>query len=174
MIKRILPFILFFFSAGMCYGQDKPLVAGMKILRTMKIKKAVYQIEAPADTAKPVLFIEGDNITIDFNNAEMNGSNRNKNPEEFSGVAILIRNSKNVTIRNLKARGYKIALLARNVEKLTLDNCDFSYNYRQQSLCGVFAPQIQIGRHIAALDDARQLVQSLRYGSRRKKAQGLG
>ncbi|MGB5027689.1 MAG: right-handed parallel beta-helix repeat-containing protein [Chitinophagaceae bacterium] len=131
MIKRILPFILFVFCAGMCYGQEKPLVAGMKILRTMKIKKAVYQIEAPADTAKPVLFIEGDNITIDFNNAEMNGSNRNKNPEEFSGVAILIRNSKNVTIRNLKARGYKIALLARNVEKLTLDNCDFSYNYRQ-------------------------------------------
>jgi len=57
MIKRILPFILFVFCAGMCYGQEKPLVAGMKILRTMKIKKAVYQIEAPADKEIILLLI---------------------------------------------------------------------------------------------------------------------
>ena len=49
----------------------------------------------------------------------------------FSGSAIIIRNSKNVIIKNLKARDYKVALLARNVDRLILDNCDLSYNYRQ-------------------------------------------
>src|SRR5260221_11955264 len=43
----------------------------------------------------------------------------------------MILNSKNVVIKNLKAKGYKIALLAKNTEGLMLDNCDFSYNYRQ-------------------------------------------
>ncbi len=80
---------------------------------------------------KPVVLIEGDNIIVDFNNAELKGSNNVKNPDNFFGLAILIRNSKNVIIRNLKAGGYKIALQATNVEKLTVENCDFSYNYRQ-------------------------------------------
>ncbi len=80
---------------------------------------------------EPVIIVEGNNITIDFNNSTLQGSNRKKNPDEFFGVAILIQNSKNVIIKNLKAKGYKIALMARNVENLTIDNCDFSYNYRQ-------------------------------------------
>jgi len=78
-----------------------------------------------------VIIIEGNNIIIDFNNAALKGSNKTERPDEFTGTAILIRNSKNVTIKNLKAKGYKIALRATNVEKLTLDNCDLSYNYRQ-------------------------------------------
>jgi parallel beta-helix repeat protein len=36
-----------------------------------------------------------------------------------------------VTIKNLKVRGYKVGLMARNVHQLTLDNCDLGYNYRQ-------------------------------------------
>lgn len=130
MIKRILPLLLcslVLFTAA----QEKPLQAGMKISRTVKFKTGVYRLDAPADTARPVLLIEGNNLVIDFNAAELKGSNGKKTPDEFFGVAILVRNSKQVTIKNLKARGYKVALLARNVEQLTLENCDFSYNYRQ-------------------------------------------
>lgn len=111
-------------------AQEMPLQAGMKISRTVKIKKGLYRLEAPADTSQPVLLIEGNNLVIDFNAAELKGSNGKKTPDEFSGVAILVRNSKNITIKNLRARGYKVALLARNVEQLTLEQCDFSYNYR--------------------------------------------
>src|SRR4051812_44659765 len=61
----------------------------------------------------------------------MKGNKKKKNPDEFFGVAVLIRNSKHVTIKNLKASGYKIALIAKDVTSLTIENCDFSYNYRQ-------------------------------------------
>ena len=102
------------------------------ITRTVKIKKAIYKFDAPAglDQSSNIV-IEGDNIIIDFNNAELKGSNKKLNPDEFFGIGLIVRNSKNVTLKNLKAKGYKVALLATNVEKLTLDNCDFSYNYRQ-------------------------------------------
>lgn len=103
----------------------------MRISKTTKFKKAVYKIEAPPDSSKAVVNIEGNNIVVDFNGAELRGDVSIKKPDEFSGIAIFIRNSRNVTIKNLKARGYKVALLARNVEKLTIENCDFSYNYRQ-------------------------------------------
>jgi parallel beta-helix repeat protein len=131
MLKRIwIPALLFVLSNSLC-AQDKTLVKGQKITKSMKIKKAVYRMDAPANAGGASITIEGDNITIDFSNAELKGSNKVSQPDEFAGVGILIRNSKNVTIKNLKARGYKIALLAKNVKKLVLENCDLSYNYRQ-------------------------------------------
>lgn len=130
-----LPVTLFLsFTCFVLYAQttgEKPLVKGMKITKTTKVRKGVYRIDAPADAEKATIIIEGNDITIDFNNAELKGSNKTNKPDEFFGIGIFISNSMNVTIKNLKARGYKMALLAKNVEKLTLDNCDFSYNYRQ-------------------------------------------
>ena len=99
-------------------GQDKPLIKGMKISKTTKIKKGVYLINADKSLDRSVILIQGDNITVDFNNITLRGSNSTKNPDEFNGVGILISNSKNVIIKNLKAKGYKIALLAKNTEGL--------------------------------------------------------
>lgn len=104
--------------------------SGMKISRSTKFKKVVYQIDAPPDSSRGVVNIEGNNIIVDFAGAELRGDVSAKQPNEYSGIAIYIRNSRSVTIRNLKARGYKIALIARNCEKLVIENCDFSYNYR--------------------------------------------
>jgi parallel beta-helix repeat protein len=131
MIKRILTVLVLFLGLTRLGAQDKPLVSGMKITSSVKIKKGIYKLDARENLESPVVLIEGDNIVIDFNNTELKGSNSTNKPDEFFGLAILIRNSKNVTVRNLKARGYKVALKANNVENLTLDNCDFSYNYRQ-------------------------------------------
>ncbi len=131
MIKRI-GFVLFILSSFFtAWAQQKVMVNGMTIGKTMTIKRGVYRIDANKNQDQPLIIIEGNNITIDFNQAELKGSNTISNPDVFFGVAILIQNSKNITIKNLRANGYKIALLAKNVAKLTLDNCDLSYNYRQ-------------------------------------------
>ncbi len=113
-------------------GQLITISSEMRISRSAKFIKAVYKIDGPPDSTKGVINIEGNNIVIDFSGAELRGDVSVKNPDEFFGIAIYIRNSKNVTIKNLKARGYKLALIARNTERLTIENCDFSYNYRPQ------------------------------------------
>ncbi len=130
MIKRTLVSLLVTICPVLLFSQGKPLTAGMKISRDFTAKKAVYRLAAPADTSRAVILIEGDHITIDFSHAQLRSDRNPQQPDAFTGIAILIRNSRNVTIKNLGARGYKIALLARNVEKLTIVNCDFSYNYR--------------------------------------------
>ncbi|MBS1621836.1 MAG: right-handed parallel beta-helix repeat-containing protein [Bacteroidetes bacterium] len=130
MYKQILLFLagLFFFN---CIHGQKKIHAGMVISQSTKLKKDIYKIDATDNMKEPVLLIEGENITIDFNNAILEGSNQKNNPDEFFGVALLIRNSRNITIKNLKAKGYKVALLARHTINLIIENCDFSYNYRQ-------------------------------------------
>jgi len=122
---------LLFFVYGIS-AQVITISPGMKVGKTTKFKKAVYKIDGPADSSRGVVNIEGNNIVVDFGGAELRGDNSAKAPDEFSGIAVYIRNSKNITIKNLKTRGYKVALIARNTEKLTIENCDFSYNYRRR------------------------------------------
>jgi parallel beta-helix repeat protein len=112
-------------------AQEKFATKGMKISKSVKFKKLIYKLDASDSLNKPAILIEGNNITIDFNNCVLKGSNNKKKPDDFFGVAILIRNSNHVIIKNLKARGYKVALMAKDVADLTIQNCDLSYNYRQ-------------------------------------------
>jgi parallel beta-helix repeat protein len=111
---------------------EKILKKGMVITSDAKIKKGLYKLDAGHDLEHPVILIDGYRITVDFNNITLQGSNSTKKPDEFFGVAIIISsNSSNITIKNLKVKGYKVALLAKDVTSLTVENCDFSYNYRQ-------------------------------------------
>lgn len=95
------------------------------------IKTAEYALHSDS-LNKPIIIIEGNNITIDFNNAVINGKLGEQMPNEFTGLGILIKNSKNIIIKNLKARGFKVALMAENVDSLQILDSDFSYNYRMK------------------------------------------
>lgn len=112
-------------------AQQPVIRTGMKITKSVRFTRSSTFLPATEDTARSIIIIEGENIIVDFGGTELRGD-RQQSPDTYKGIAILIRNSRNVTIRNLKARGYKIALTARNTQGLLIENCDFSYNYRQQ------------------------------------------
>jgi len=134
MLCSVLMFVCYVLNAQVpknSYG-EKGLKRGMIITENTKIKKAIYKLDAFENPDQPVILIEGYNITVDFNHATLRGSNTKKSPDEFFGVAIIISSKSNrVTIKNLNAKGYKVALFAKDVTSITLENCDFSYNYRQ-------------------------------------------
>ena len=115
------------------------LSKGMTISQSCSIIKETYSIAGdPADVfalpvdparATAVVTVSGENLTVDFQNAELQGSPDKFFPNGFYGLAIRVK-GKNITIKNARARGYKVALLADGVENLVLESCDFSYNYR--------------------------------------------
>lgn len=111
-------------------AQQTTFRPGMKISKPARFTKSIYHLAGNADTAKPILVIEGKNIVVDFGGSEIRGDTKGESPDRYRGVAILVRNAERVTIKNLKARGYKLALIARNCRDLVIENCDFSYNYR--------------------------------------------
>jgi parallel beta-helix repeat protein len=123
--------ILLILTASALHAQLVSLKGGMKITSSIKVQPGNYALQAGADLNTPVIEISGDNIVVDFNNATLRGNNGNQMPDEFEGLAILIKGGKNITIKNLNARGYKVALMARDVESLLIENCNFSYNYRK-------------------------------------------
>ena len=106
------------------------LKANMVIKSSVLIKKSTYFLKANSSNA-PLITITGNNITIDFNNAILHGSNNKQFPNQFYGLAVLVKGN-NITIKNAVIRGYKIALMADSCKNLKIEYSDFSYNYRQQ------------------------------------------
>ncbi|MNQ04296.1 hypothetical protein D3C85_170100 [compost metagenome] len=118
---------LFFATAS---AATVPLTKGMRITKSTTIKKGVYFLEADASLSNSVIVVEGNNITVDFNGAELRGSNNKALPDEFKGLAVLIKGN-NVTLKNAIIKGYKVAVMAQNSDGLKLNSNDFSYNFRQ-------------------------------------------
>jgi len=129
MIKsRLLPLLAFLPAFISAQTTEIILYKGLIISESGKVATGNYTL-LPDSEKEPCITISGENLVIDFQNAEMRGASEAIKPNLFSGTAIVIK-GKNITLKNARARGYKIAVYAEGVENLILDNCDFSYNYR--------------------------------------------
>ena len=131
---KILLIIVIFICPFTAFAllKEVKITNNMRITSSVKIIKGSYLINGSDSLKEPVITIEGDNITVDFNGAELKGSNNKEWPNDFYGTAIIIKGGKNITLKNANIHGYKIAVMGRDVENLIIQNCNFSYNYRQQ------------------------------------------
>lgn len=130
-MKKLLFFAVFVLAALLMSSQQLVPVAGMQINTSVKMKTGTYLLKAAAD-GKPVIEISGHDIVVDFNNCIVRGNETGMPPDSFTGVAVSINGGSNITLKNLRVRGYKIALRANEVKGLKIEQCDFSYNYRQR------------------------------------------
>lgn len=106
------------------------LRAGLVITRSVRIVPKHYRLPAPASLDSAVITVRGENITVDFAGATMEGTEREAPPDRAAGVAIRVEGGRNVRIRGARVRGYKVAILARGTRALTLDSNDLSYNWK--------------------------------------------
>lgn len=110
--------------------KDARLRKGMTITQSTRFRTVTYYLQADSSFNSPLIRIRGNDIILDFANTMLQGNKTGQSPDTYAGLAVLIENSRRVTIKNLRVRGYKVALIARQVDELILENCDFSYNYR--------------------------------------------
>ena len=119
-------------AAKTAYTQTPVLLhKNMVIKNSISVKKRTYLFTGADSISASPIIIDGDNITIDFNNATITGTSALNSPDQFKGTAIIVRGGKNITIKNLNVRGFKVGIMARRIKGLKIINCDFSYNYRQ-------------------------------------------
>lgn len=92
---------------------------------------AAADLKPSADLDHPAHRIAKNNVVIDFKGATWEGTSMTTEPDQRKGLGILITGN-NVTLKNLKIRGYKIAIMAKNCSGLKLENVDVSYNWKQK------------------------------------------
>ncbi|MGZ3778624.1 MAG: right-handed parallel beta-helix repeat-containing protein, partial [Mucilaginibacter sp.] len=116
---------------SLAQGRAVSLYKGIVINHSATIKNKLYHFEGDDSLSVAPLIIEGDNITVDFNGAVIDGSTDPSNPDKFKGTGIIIRNGKNITLKNVTIRGFKVGVMARGIKGLKIVNSNFSYNFRQ-------------------------------------------
>ncbi|MFN8139831.1 MAG: right-handed parallel beta-helix repeat-containing protein [Fimbriimonadales bacterium] len=110
------------------------LKPGQAITRSGRVLQREYLLPSKDDSGKTsAITIRGANLVVDFGGATLRGTAQNTSPDLRNGTAVIVSGS-NITIKNLNVHGYKIGLIARNVNGIKLINCDFSYNWKQKLL----------------------------------------
>lgn len=113
------------------FANPVDLKPGMTITSSVTVNPKTYYLNGNADPGKPVIIIDGHDITVDFSRSVLQGSNDKSRPDEMYGLSILIKKgSRNITIKNAIIHGYKVGILADSIENLAIDHCNLSYNWR--------------------------------------------
>jgi hypothetical protein len=81
----------------------------------------------PSRTYGP-LVIKASNITIDGRGATILGV-KEGDPKAFRGVGILAKGVTNVTLKDVKVKGFEMGLHIVESKGLTVEGCDFSDNF---------------------------------------------
>lgn len=124
----ILAFTLLIVIMG-CQSSKHALNGG-RITKSINYKGGLWHVNTDSLAGNPFLVISDDNIEIDFNQAVIDGRKEGSTPDQFTGIAIHIHDCRNITLKNVNIRGFKIAILAEHVENLKILSSNLSYNYR--------------------------------------------
>ena len=97
---------------------------GMVITHSIVVAPKTYRFSGPPIT------IRGDNITVDFRGATLEGIGLEANPDQATDTAIVVDGGHLVRIANARVRGYKVGILARGTYLLELVHNDLSDNWK--------------------------------------------
>src|SRR5438132_8256607 len=103
---------------------------GLVITRSVRIAPKVYRLAAPASMDSSVITVRGNDITVDFAGATLDGAPPNADPDAGSGVAIRVDGGSNVRVSHARVRGYKVGIMARGTRGLELTDNDLSDNWK--------------------------------------------
>src|SRR6266550_3380406 len=100
------------------------LQPGMVITQSIVVAPKTYRFSGPP------IRIRGENITVDFRGAVLEGMSPDSAPDQAKDTAIVVEYGRTVRIENARIRGYKIGILARGTHGLELMHNDLSDNWK--------------------------------------------
>lgn len=103
---------------------------GLVITRSSRVAPRTYRLPGSRSPDSAVITIRGDNITLDFAGATLEGAPSDADPDSAEGVALLIESGRNIRVINARIRGYKVGILARGTRGLSLIDNNLSYNWK--------------------------------------------
>ena len=117
--------------AAAARGADLELKPGLVITSSVRVARNVYSLPNGDETGKrAAITIRGDNLTVDFAGATIEGTAQTVAPDARHGTGIQVE-GRNVTLKNLIVRGYKIGIAAYDSPGIKILSCNLSYNWKQ-------------------------------------------
>lgn len=105
------------------------------ISKAVSIKRGTTYVADPNKNG--VVQISGHDFTLDLRGVVLCSQKDYKAKlDEVEGTGILVKNAKNVTIKNATFRGYRWNIRVEDSEGVTLDTCDVGYSRSQRIMRG--------------------------------------
>src|SRR6266576_3796196 len=98
------------------------LQPGMVITQSIVVAPKTYRFSGPP------IRIRGENITVDFRGAVLEGMSPDSAPDQAKDTAIVVEYGRTVRIENARIRGYKIGILARGTHGLESNTVERGMN----------------------------------------------
>jgi nitrous oxidase accessory protein NosD len=112
-------------------GADLELKPDLVITSSCRVSRGTYSLPNADETGKrAAITIRGDNLTIDFAGATLEGTPQTVAPDARHGAGIRVE-GRNNTIKNAVVRGYKIGIAAFDAPGIKILSSDLSYNWKQ-------------------------------------------
>jgi hypothetical protein len=127
----VMSAILLSLLAADTVAADIPLKGATTIDKTTTVAPGTYSV---ADASgEGAIRIQGDNLVVDFQGAQLDGSRSDQSPDEYAGTGIAIK-GRNITLKNARVRGYKVGIHAIQCPGLVIEDVDISGNYQKHLL----------------------------------------
>jgi parallel beta-helix repeat protein len=110
--------------------QPVPLVPGMVVTESTRIRPDTYRLPAPQSLDSALVVVRGEGVTLDLTGVVLEGTEPSADPDQAAGVAIRVEGGRSVTIRGGTIRGYKIGILALGTRNFRVLDIDLSYNWK--------------------------------------------
>lgn len=84
-----------------------------------------------SDVLRTRIVVKADHVTLDGGGLTLSGPGKPGDLKTFeeAGIGVLVEGCTNVTIKNLKAKGFAIGLKMKDCVAPVVEGCDFSFNY---------------------------------------------
>lgn len=99
------------------------------ISSSVKVKPGTYRLNDAGDNG--IVQIQGDDLTVDFTGVTLLGSDEKTPADEYKGWGVIAKGCKNLTLKGLSVRGFKIGMYFKECDGLTVAGCNVSRNWRQ-------------------------------------------
>jgi hypothetical protein len=124
-------------AALVVMGNTWAEAAGLKLKESATITQStviapgVYRMADVSGAG--ALRIKGDNLVVDLQGAQLDGSKPGQAPDEFTGTGIFIE-GRNITLKRAQVRGYKVGIHALRCPGLVIEDVEVSGNYQKRLL----------------------------------------
>ncbi|MBI3267449.1 MAG: right-handed parallel beta-helix repeat-containing protein [Planctomycetes bacterium] len=98
------------------------------LTRSARIAPGTYRLPDAGDLG--VVRIKGDDLTLDFQGAVLAGAPDDLAADQYRGWGVVASGCRNLTLKNLHVRGFKLGFYFKECDGLTLTGCDVSDNWR--------------------------------------------
>ncbi len=107
-----------------------PFTPGMVVTADTRVAPGTYRVAGFESLDSALIVVRGSDLTLELSGVRLEGLAQGADPDQATGIAVLVDGGANIVIRGGALRGYRFGVVARGTRNLALYENDLSYGWK--------------------------------------------